>query len=75
MHIGRLIKEVVEECDAPFRLDSETTALGAVLCQLGAYVTLRGEASIVHGQGNVAKADEMHRRCQEMLNELQNRRK
>lgn len=67
MHLGRLIKDVVNECDDPFTLMSEHRKMAVVLTNLGAYVTLRTEAFEAAKAGCQAEADEMHTRCCEML--------
>ena len=67
MHIGRLIKEVVEECDEVWQVSEDTRKLGTALSDLGAYALLRAEACDVYDSGDHIKAAQLQLRCQEML--------
>ncbi len=67
MHLGRMIKEIVETCDDPWTFTSNTRELGVVLSNLGAYVELRVQAFEAAEAGRLAEADEKHESACEML--------
>ncbi len=69
MHLGRLTKEVVAECDDPFGMTSELERIADGLGRLSEYVRLRITGIELAEQGLEEKSAAAHRAAAELLEE------